>query len=672
MKADRRPLTAYRIFRHPDFPLALLLLAALVTGLLVFQDYGLSWDEPLFYAYGDAVGYAYRPAEWFGGSFDVNNAFGPSSDHRYYGPAYLLVARVGVGILKAFLTLPAFNLWRLVNFFTFLTGAGLLYFLAKRWMSRSSALFCTLLWLTQPVLWEHGFINPKDIPFTVFMMASILAGFHMVNRLSGLQPDTTLSSRDIIEKRKINHRRWLVFGILLAVPVLLLLVLTAFFQEAISGVVSSAYHADTNSFLGTAFKAIASRSGSIGEDLYIAKALANYQRLRLLFLAAAVPTGLFAFAVALQPRPIIRFWNTMDARFGPMPTLPAVRIPSESLLRLLAIVLPAAILLGMTTSIRVLGPMAGLLVVLTFLFNSERRSWTGMFLYGLIAILVMVITWPFLWDSPLARFVEVFQHMSRNPAIFTVLYDSQLILSDQLPASYLPVMQLITLTEPVPVLFLVGLVAFLYRVWKRLVDWRSFVPILLWFLIPLAYVMILRPPVYDGYRHFLFMLPPVFILAGLAFQTFLDLVRPTWIHLVLAVALLVPGFSGLISSHPYQYSYYNSFVGGVGGAFRRFETDYWLTCYKEVMQQVNADLEAGILTNPLDLYVMRQPAIAKEYSTPGINIQRFDDVNDTSTPGSLLLFTTRANTDLRFYPDAPVIYSVDRDGAKFCVIKQRP
>lgn len=36
-----------------------LVLLNLFIALLTFDDYGFAWDEPLFYAYGDAVDYAY-------------------------------------------------------------------------------------------------------------------------------------------------------------------------------------------------------------------------------------------------------------------------------------------------------------------------------------------------------------------------------------------------------------------------------------------------------------------------------------------------------------------------------------------------------------------------------------------------------------------------------------
>src|SRR5688572_22779266 len=83
-------------------PIYILLAANILVGLFVFRDYGLSWDEPLFYDYADALGYAYSPTEWFSGHFDVDNSYGSSGDdHKTRGPAYLLLSRGFVYGLRA-------------------------------------------------------------------------------------------------------------------------------------------------------------------------------------------------------------------------------------------------------------------------------------------------------------------------------------------------------------------------------------------------------------------------------------------------------------------------------------------------------------------------------------------------------------------------------------------
>src|SRR5215216_742515 len=247
----------------------LLLVVNILVGLFVFRDYGFSWDEPLFYDYGDALGYAYSPTAWLSGHFELDNSYGSSvDDHKTRGPAYLLLAREPVYLLEA-LGLDKASAWHLVNFLFFQLGVYFLYRLALRWMNPLAALTAAALFSWQPLLWGHAFINPKDPPFLVFFLGAVCFGFDMVDRLAD-------------------------------------------------------------------------------------EALTNRQRL--------------------------------------------------------AAILFPALLLGITTSIRILGPLAGVLVLLYAVAKMGKRFFslfTPLALYGLIALLAMFVTWPFLWEDPMARFVEV-------------------------------------------------------------------------------------------------------------------------------------------------------------------------------------------------------------------------------------------------------------------------
>ena len=154
-------------------PIFLLLAINILIGVFVFRSYGYSWDEPLFYDYGDALGYAYSPREWFSGNFDLERSFGSSGDdHKTRGPAYLLLARGPVSVVET-LGLDKASAWHLTNFLFFQIGVYFLYRLASRWMNPSAAFAAAALFSWQPVLWGHAFINPKDPPFLVFFLASV-------------------------------------------------------------------------------------------------------------------------------------------------------------------------------------------------------------------------------------------------------------------------------------------------------------------------------------------------------------------------------------------------------------------------------------------------------------------------------------------------------------------
>ena len=252
-----------------------------------------------------------------------------------------------------------------------------------------------------------------------------------------------------------------------------------------------------------------------------------------------------------------------------------------------------------------------------------------------------------------ANFAGVFRLMSDNPTDLSVLFGGEVYRAGDLPRRYLPFMLVTTLTEPVWPLFLVGSFIAYFQFFRQpnslgersretesIDDWRSFrsaldlatmrkdlvslTIILLSFLILLAYVLLRRPAMYDGFRHFFFILPPVFIFTGLAFGFLSELINSLhrkqnsakWLYAGTILVLAAPGILGAIRLHPYEYTYYNSFVGGTNEAFRQYETDYWLTCYKEAVEKLNP-----IVEEQTKLYVHREAYIAAYYAAENIDVQ---------------------------------------------------
>ncbi|HEY5729595.1 MAG TPA: glycosyltransferase 87 family protein [Anaerolineales bacterium] len=528
----------------------ILIAVNILVGLFTFQDFGLTWDEPLFYSYGDALGYAYSPNEWFSGEYDLYNSYGSSGDdHKNRGPAYLLLARNFVYGLEALGSDPI-PAWHLVNFIFFQLGIYFLYRLSTRWMGKSAAFFTTIFFSTQPLLWGHAFINPKDPPFLTFFLASICLGFEMVDSITEDKKDKTKKT-----------------------------ILASFF-------------------------------------------------------------------------------------------------------------------LGIATSIRILGPFAGLLVFIYFIFRQKNKkiipAWRSFIAYGVIAILVMIVTWPYLWENPVRNFFGVLRFMSDNPTQLGLLYEGVLHRANDLPLRYFPFMLGTTLTEPAIPLFFFGMIVAVWMFVKNhplnhpLGSSRGdekyrdpFVSLslaLTWFLVLIAYVLIRRPSMYDGIRHFLFILPPVFIFIGLAFQFIMDLINKwikppfsAWLLTGLGLILIVPGIYGIIKLHPYQYTYYNFYIGGTNGAYRTYETDYWLTCYKDAVEKLNELTDA-----PVNLFVKREAYLAAPFANDNIRVRELLDGRDEIQSGDYVLSNSRTNDDMSTFPNAPVVVEISRVGVKFCTIRQIP
>jgi hypothetical protein len=227
-----------------------------------------------------------------------------------------------------------------------------------------------------------------------------------------------------------------------------------------------------------------------------------------------------------------------------------------------------------------------------------------------------------------------------------------------------------TLTEPSWILFFIGAAAGYWKIIKTgrsNTDLFSLTLVLTWLVSVVFYVVMRQPAVYDGLRHFLFILPPIFIFIGFSFEWITNLLRNNWLRAGVIVTILLPGIMGIIRLHPYQYTYYNSFVGGTSGVFRRYETDYWLTCYKEAVERLNADLN-----DPVNLYVRREAYIAEYYAAEHLNVLSLREHQAAVQSGDYILVNTRTNEDRSSFRDAPPVLEISRGDAVFCVVKKVP
>lgn len=621
---------------HSNGSLALLLLVvlAVVAAGTTSPDYGLSWDEPYFYAYADAVPYAYSVQARLDGDFDLERAYGPSAtDHKVYGPAYLLLAKPLVDLVQGLSGSDRASTWHFINSLTFLLSIVFLFKLCRRWISPWPAFSAAVLYGLQPMLWGHGFVNPKDIPFLAFFLAAVTLGLAMVDRV--LSPEATA-----IEARRISQPE--------AGPV-----------PAGSGALRMA----PSRARASAWAALG--IGALALAGWISGRSASWLERLLAPVALAAGVGLPGSGMGGGG---LRRWIARHASWiEPLPTWPGLLPPRGRLsYEIRAAILPGVVL-GIASCIRILGPAAGVLVLTAFLLQARRRSMLGIVVYGITAAATVYLSWPYLWDSPLTRLWEVVQRSAQNPTSLGVLFQGGLYHANALPRIYFPLLLGVTLTEPTLILAAVGLALSLVGVVRRAIDWRTFVVIPLWFFAFFSYIVLAKPPMYDGIRHFLFILPPLFVLAGFAFQAIFSSLRWEWARAALVLLLVLPGVYGIVETHPYEYAYYNQFVGRLSGAFRRFETDYWLTCYKDAMARFNA---AYASQSPA-LYVFREPYIAGAYASSSVQVKQLEPDRLQARPGDFLLLSSRTNED-RYFAESPAVIVVGKGGATFCVIRQVP
>ena len=392
-----------------NYPIVIVLVLSLLIGILTLTHYGESWDDLSLQKYAAKSLDAYRT--WTQqGVVEITE-----EDLGNYGPSYVMAVALGTRILNTVAPFSQPDLRHLFYFITYLAGVWAFYALGTRWLTRNAALGATLLFMTQPILWGHAFMNPKDIPFLAFFLLSIFFGFKMADDIKPLSFDSLTPSA----KKTLS-----LLTVLWLVSVFLLFIFTDAFHAALTSLVRAAQAGETN-----IISFIASDIHTAAPEIYIQKYFALFIHARAIYFLLFTSLLVYVY----------------------------YRLLPSSLLLLTSILIPA-ILLGFTTSLRILGPYAGLIVVFYALRTKGRQAIPALAIYAVIAIVAMYLTWPYLWADPVGHLFGALKTMSAYPWRGQVLYNGVEYASTALPYSYLPVLFGIQLTEPVWVLSIVGLV----------------------------------------------------------------------------------------------------------------------------------------------------------------------------------------------------------------------
>jgi hypothetical protein len=262
---------------------------------------------------------------------------------------------------------------------------------------------------------------------------------------------------------------------------------------------------------------------------------------------------------------------------------------------------------------------------------------------------------------------------------YPLLYRGEVLMSNALPWHYVPNYLLIT-TPPVALALVgIGFAACIRRQSGGERTPLTYAAFLLdvWLLFPVLYAVAKRPNVYDGLRHFLFLMPCLALFAGIGAAAGVRWLAARMRPAVAAAAvgsLLMLAAPEMAYLHPYESTYFNVLAGGLARAGHRYETDYWVSSYREAMEWVNARAdEAGRQATVL--------VAANDYSFPCADAYRgprvtlcavFGEDSSRALPPDVdyYIATTRFGLAEQ-YPDAPVVHTVARHGVPFTVIKGR-
>ncbi|HEU4577074.1 MAG TPA: hypothetical protein VFS67_02395 [Polyangiaceae bacterium] len=418
--------------------------------------------------------------------------------------------------------------------------------------------------------------------------------------------------------------------------------------------------------------------------------------------ALAGPAGALAALLLLVLNPVYyghQFNNPKDVPFavGYVWGLYAIArllawspAPGERWQRSVPRALLLALTLGLAMSVRIAGAvLIGYLFAFTLLRaldavrlkqGLERRhalrAAAALALLGAAGALggwaVMLPFWPGALEKPLDKPVAALETISNF-----VNYDSPTLLrgahisSNHLPWDYLPTYFAVQLPEGVSLCWSLSLLALCaHTAWcvrrRRPVAWLGWLLVVAT-LLPPAYAIVRRSTLYNGLRHFLFLMPPISALAGAGLTSavaWLTLRRPRW---ALVPALLFGLFTldqlrALVSLHPFQHVYFNRASGGVAAAVDRYETEY----YGAVYQQLHAQLIERIWDERRDSYLKQTFSVAgcgsKLFFTRNLPLNfQYTTLRDANRAD---FYATYVRDDcLHRFRNRALITTVEREGA---------
>ena len=297
----------------------------------------------------------------------------------------------------------------------------------------------------------------------------------------------------------------------------------------------------------------------------------------------------------------------------------------------------------------------------------------------LLAYVIMILAWPWAALAPLNPIRGLVAFSEFQYGIRTVLA-GQVYEMANVPRFYVPLYIIIR----VPLLMLFGAVlATLLALWPRLIAnssrplRRDISLVALTVGFPLACEVICRGPAFTGLRHFLFVIPALAVLAGIGLDAALTALAKRG-RLVASAGLAVVSACflwdavTLIRLHPYEYLFYNPIVGGLEGASRRYDLDYWFSSMPEALKELEAYLRRdGTVdaSRPMRIYSVavcgERLSFEKNVTLPQLRW----DFMPRWEQSEFFLAPTQMNCDGDL--DGKVVGTVERLGVTIAYIKDR-
>ena len=315
----------------------------------------------------------------------------------------------------------------------------------------------------------------------------------------------------------------------------------------------------------------------------------------------------------------------------------------------------------------------GLVLVLLPLFHAVkadvRKKWLTGFLLVMTFLLWYAVT-PVFWGNLISEITDAFrtfatakQRTQETGGAAAILFFGKYFRENDLPFYYLPLWIFIS-TPLIPQLAAgLGLVK---SVRKKINRTDRFMQA--FFCLGIA-VMIIRPILYNGWRHMFFFYVPIFWFAGTGLNFVLNSSQK-WERVLSMILIFIScGWSlmQIRSLHPYEYLYLNPVFSGRIGDFDR---DYWRLSTKESLLWINSQTEETVSVGEINENLDNSLIGLLPEQREKFSIRQYNALH--RYPSDYLIFNYSGIIgNEKTFPLYEPVHSVQRGGTKLSEIYKR-
>jgi hypothetical protein len=233
--------------------------------------------------------------------------------------------------------------------------------------------------------------------------------------------------------------------------------------------------------------------------------------------------------------------------------------------------------------------------------NNTSREKLSVMRKSIICVVVIIVTsyllgllfWPYGLSNPLKNpFFALKQLSNYYQHVTYELFEGQWITSTDFPWYYIP--KWIWITTPLFITFSLFLFPVLFI--KKLnqqshTNFNYVLFVIFTAVFPITYIIIKKSNLYDSWRHLLFIYPSIAVIASLTWNNLIGITNKVFHKIVFFAVLLlccIEPAVWMINNHPHQSFYFTPLIGGVDGAFKKYEIDYWGTSLRSAVEWIAA------------------------------------------------------------------------------------